>query len=144
MNQPNTLPSKVTTAHQAKLAYGYIRQSSLSQATRHSESTELQYRLVERAIALGWPRERVKLIDDDLGKSGASSDQRLGFQQLIAEIGLARVGMVLSWDASRLARNDSDWHQLIELCALFGTLIADGEQLYDPRQYIDCCWGYQA
>lgn len=137
MNQPNTLPSKVTTAHQAKLAYVYIRQSSLSQVTRHSESTELQYRLVERAIALGWPRERVKLIDDDLGKSGASSDQRLGFQQLIAEIGLARVGMVLSWDASRLARNNSDWHQLIELCALFGTLIADGEQLYDPRQYHD-------
>ncbi len=137
MNLPNPLPSKVTTAHQAKLAYVYVRQSSLSQVTRHGESTELQYRLVERAIALGWPRERVKLIDEDLGKSGASSAQRLGFQQLIAEIGLARVGLVLSWDASRLARNNSDWHQLIELCAVFGTLIADGEQLYDPRQYHD-------
>ena len=135
MNRPNPLASKVTTVHQAKLAYVYVRQSSLSQVTRHGESTELQYRLVERAIALGWPRERVKLIDEDLGKSGTSSDQRLGFQQLIAEIGLARVGLVMSLDASRLARNNSDWHRLIELCAVFGTLIADGEQLYDPRQY---------
>ncbi len=137
MNHPNPLASKVTTAHQAKLAYVYVRQSSLSQVTRHGESTELQYRLVERAIALGWPRERVKLIDEDLGKSGTSSDQRFGFQQLIAEIGLARVGLVLSLDASRLARNNSDWYQLIELCAVFATLIADGEQLYDPRQYHD-------
>ncbi len=137
MNRHNTLPSKVTTIHQAKLAYVYVRQSSLSQVTHHGESTELQYRLVERAIALGWPRERVKIIDDDLGKSGVSSDQRLGFQQLIAEIGLARVGLVLSLDASRLARNNSDWYQLIDLCSLFGTLIADGEQLYDPRQYHD-------
>ncbi|MCK7499183.1 MAG: recombinase family protein [Comamonadaceae bacterium] len=104
---------------------------------RHSESTELQYRLVERAIALGWPRERVLLIDEDLGKSGASSDRRLGFQHLIAEIGLARAGLVLSLDASRLARNNSDWHHLIELCSLFGALIADSEQLYDPRQYHD-------
>jgi DNA invertase Pin-like site-specific DNA recombinase len=137
MNRHDTLPAKVTTAHQAKLAYVYVRQSSLSQVTRHGESTELQYRLVERAIALGWPRERVKILDADLGKSGTSSDQRLGFQQLLAELGLARVGMVLSLDASRLARNNSDWHRLIELCALFGTLLADSEQLYDPRQYHD-------
>lgn len=132
-----TTANKITTAHQAKLAYVYVRQSSLSQVTRHGESTELQYRLVERALALGWPRERIKLIDDDLGKSGAASDQRAGFQQLIAELGLARVGLVLSLDASRLARNNSDWHRLIELCALFGALLADSEQLYDPRWYHD-------
>lgn len=137
MTRPGEPSSKVTTAHRAKCAYVYIRQSSPGQVIRHSESTELQYRLVERAIALGWPRERILLIDEDLGKSGASSDQRLGFQHLIAEIGLARVGLVLSLDASRLARNNSDWHHLIELCSLFGALIADSEQLYDPRLYHD-------
>ena len=98
-------------------------------------STDLQYHLVERIVALGWPRERVHIIDEDLGKSGASADQRLGFQRLLADIGLARVGLVTSFDASRLARNNSDWYHLLELCALFGTLIADSEQLYDPRLY---------
>jgi DNA invertase Pin-like site-specific DNA recombinase len=134
--KPQTI-SKVSAAQQAKLAYVYIRQSSLSQVVRHGESTELQYRLVERAVELGWPRERVQIIDDDLGKSGASSDERYGFQSLIAEVGLGRVGLVLSFDASRLARNNSDWYRLIDLCALFGVLIADGEQLYDPRLYHD-------
>jgi DNA invertase Pin-like site-specific DNA recombinase len=129
--------SKVTPAHQAKLAYVYVRQSSLSQVTRHTASTDLQYHLVERAIQLGWPRERVVLIDEDLGKSGASAQERSGFQRLLAEIGLARVGLVLSWDASRLARNNSDWHHLIEVCSLFGTLLADGESLYDPGAYHD-------
>jgi excisionase family DNA binding protein len=137
MSPPNGLPSKVTAAHQAKLAYVYIRQSSLSQVTRHTTSTDLQYHLVERIVALGWPRERVHIIDEDLGKSGASADQRLGFQRLLADIGLARVGLVTSFDASRLARNNSDWYHLLELCALFGTLIADSEQLYDPRLYHD-------
>ena len=129
--------SKVTTSHRAKLAYLYVRQSSLSQVAHHAESTEMQYRLMDRAIALGWPRERIRIVDEDLGKSAKSADNRLGFQQIIAEIGLGRVGLVLSLDASRLARNCSDWHRLIELCALFGALIADGEQLYDPRQYHD-------
>ncbi len=137
MSNLDVVHSKVTTAHRAKLAYVYVRQSSLSQVTRHAESTELQYRLVDRAIHLGWPRERIQIIDEDLGKSGASADQRLGFQHLIAEIGLARVGLVTSLDASRLARNNSDWYQLLELCSIFGTLIADAEQLYDPRTYHD-------
>lgn len=137
MMNNDVLPSKVTTEHQAKLAYVYVRQSSLSQVARHGESTDLQYRLVERAVQLGWPRERVKVIDEDLGKSGASAEHRSGFQYLIAEIALARVGLVLSWDASRLARNSSDWHQLLELCSHFGALIADGESLHDPRLYHD-------
>ena len=138
MNPTNSIINpKVTTAHQAKQAYVYVRQSSLSQVVQHGESTELQYQLVERAILLGWPRERVHVIDEDLGKSGAGSDQRQGFQFLIAEIGLGHVGLVLSFDASRLARNNSDWHRLIELCSLFATLIADGEQLYDPLLYHD-------
>lgn len=129
--------SKVTTAHQAKLAYVYIRQSSLGQVRQHQESTDLQYRLAERAVALGWPRERVEVIDDDLGKSGVSAEDRQGFQRLLAEIGLGKVGLIVSLDASRLARNNRDWHQLLELCSLFGVLIADGEQLYDPRAYHD-------
>jgi len=126
-----------TTDQRAKMAYVYIRQSSLMQVTRHGESTELQYALVQRAMALGWPRERVELIDEDLGKSGAHAEIRGGFQRLLAEISLARVGLVLSFDASRLARNNRDWYQLLEVCSIFGTLIADGERLYDPRLYHD-------
>ncbi len=131
------LPVTPTTAQRAKMAYVYIRQSSLMQVTRHAESTDLQYSLVQRAVALGWPRERVELIDEDLGKSGAQAEARGGFQRLLAEISLARAGLVLSFDASRLARNNRDWYQLLEVCSIFGTLIADGERLYDPRLYHD-------
>src|SRR6266700_8290497 len=131
------LPVTPTTAQRAKMAYVYIRQSSLMQVIRHAESTDLQYALVERAVALGWPRERVELIDEDLGKSGAQAEARGGFQRLLAEISLARAGLVLSFDASRLARNNRDWYQLLEVCSIFGTLIADGERLYDPRLYHD-------
>ena len=126
-----------TTAHRAKMAYVYIRQSSLMQVTRHAESTDLQYSLVDRAVSLGWPRDRVEIIDEDLGKSGAQAEARGGFQRLLAEISLARAGLVLSFDASRLARNNRDWYQLLEVCSIFGTLIADGERLYDPRLYHD-------
>ncbi len=128
---------RITTAHRAKLAYVYVRQSSPGQVRHHQESTELQYRLVERAAMFGWPRERVHVIDDDLGKSGTSSKDRYGFQTLIAEVGLGKAGLVMSLDASRLARNNRDWHQLLELCSLFGVLIADGERLYDPAAYHD-------
>jgi DNA invertase Pin-like site-specific DNA recombinase len=128
---------RVSAAHRAKLAYVYVRQSSVNQVRQHQESTELQYRLVDRAVGLGWPRERVLVIDEDLGKSGAASAGRHGFQRLIAEIGLGNAGLVLSLDASRLARNNRDWHQLLELCSLFGVILADGERLYDPGAYHD-------
>ena len=128
---------RVTTAHRAKLAYVYVRQSTAGQVRQHQESTQLQYRLVDRAAVLGWPPERITVIDDDLGKSGTSSVERQGFQRLIAEIGLGKAGLVLSLDASRLARNSRDWHQLLELCSIFGVLIADGERLYDPGAYHD-------
>jgi DNA invertase Pin-like site-specific DNA recombinase len=128
---------RVSAAHRAKLAYVYVRQSSVSQVRQHQESTELQYRLVDRAVGLGWPHERVRVIDEDLGKSGAASTERHGFQRLIAEIGLGNAGLVLSLDASRLARNNRDWHQLLELCSLFGVILADGERLYDPGAYHD-------
>jgi DNA invertase Pin-like site-specific DNA recombinase len=134
-----TLPGedRITTAHRAKLAFIYVRQSSVGQVRQNQESTELQYRLVDRALRFGWPRERVQVIDEDLGCSGATSDGRPGFQRLIAEIGLGHAGLVLSLDASRLARNNRDWYQLVELCALFGVLIADGERLFDPAAYHD-------
>lgn len=128
---------RITTAHRAKLAFIYVRQSSAGQVRQHQESTELQYRLVDRALLLGWPKERVHVIDEDLGRSGASSENRHGFQRLIAEVGLGHAGLVLSLDASRLARNNRDWHQLVELCSLFGVLIADGERLFDPGAYHD-------
>jgi DNA invertase Pin-like site-specific DNA recombinase len=127
----------LTAAHRAKLAYIYVRQSSVNQVRQHQESTALQYRLVDRAVGLGWPRERVHVIDEDLGKSGAASTERYGFQRLIAEIGLGHAGLVVSLDASRLARNNRDWHQLLELCSLFGVILADGERLYDPGAYHD-------
>ncbi|PHK93466.1 transposase [Pseudoroseomonas rhizosphaerae] len=137
LTRPAEVAERVTTAHRAKLAYVYIRQSSAGQVRQHQESTELQYRLVDRAAGLGWPRERIAVIDDDLGKSGATSAGRQGFQHLIAEIGLGKAGLVLSLDASRLARNNRDWHQLLELCSIFGVVIADGERLYDPGAYHD-------
>ena len=104
---PNTADERLTTAHRAKLAYVYVRQSSLNQVRQHQESTELQYRLVDRAVGLGWPHERVQVIDEDLGKSGAGSIERHGFQKLIAEIGLGNAGLVVSLDASRLGPQQS-------------------------------------
>src|SRR6266849_6997626 len=134
---PSATDERLTTAHRAKLAYVYLRQSSVYQVRQHQESTELQYRLVDSAVGLGWPHERVQVIDEDLGKSGAGSVERHGFQKLIAEIGLGNAGLVISLDASRLARNNRDWHQLLELCSVFGVLIADGERLYEPTLYHD-------
>jgi len=122
-----TLPAdeRISTLHRAKLAYVYIRQSSPGQIRHHQESTMLQYCLVERALTLGWPKDRITVIDEDLGKSGAESHLRHGFQRLIAEVGLGHAGLVLSFDASRLARNNSDWHQLLQICSMFSVLIAD-------------------
>jgi DNA invertase Pin-like site-specific DNA recombinase len=137
LNMTLSTDERITNAHRAKLACVYVRHSSPGQVRHHQESTELQYRLVERATLFGWPGERVHVIDDDLGKSGTSSRDRHGFQTLIAEVGLGKAGLVLSLDASRLARNNRDWHQLLKLCSLFGVLIADGERLYDPAAYHD-------
>jgi len=137
LSRPDNADLRLSNAHRSKTAYIYVRQSSAGQVRHHQESTQLQYRLVERAITLGWPRERICVIDDDLGKSGSGSVERLGFQKLIAEIGLGQAGLVISFDASRLARNNRDWHQLLDLCSLFGVIIADGERLYDPCAYHD-------
>jgi DNA invertase Pin-like site-specific DNA recombinase len=111
----------------------YVRQSTPKQLLAHQESTRRQYQLAERAEALGWPRPRIVLLDEDLGRSGASSKERLGFQRLVSAIGLGEVGLVLVTEVSRLSRLNSDWHRVLELCAVFDTLIADDEGIYDPR-----------
>jgi DNA invertase Pin-like site-specific DNA recombinase len=129
--------SKVLARHLERLAIVYVRQSSTRQVTENIESTQLQYRLRERAVALGWPEARVLVIDDDLGVSGQSAEGRVGFQRLLAEVSLDHVGIILGIEMSRLARSCRDWHQLLDLCAVFGTLLADADGVYDPRDYND-------
>jgi DNA invertase Pin-like site-specific DNA recombinase len=119
------------------LAIVYIRQSTPQQVLDHRESTALQYALVDRAVAWGWPRERVLVIDEDQGHSGASAADRCGFQRVLAEVGLDHAGLILGVEMSRLARSNKDWHQLLELCALFQSLLADHDGLYDPADYND-------
>lgn len=128
---------KIQAHHLERLAVVYVRQSTLQQVLDHGESTRLQYGLVGRAEALGWHSERILVIDEDLGKSGSSAEGRSGFQRLVSEVGLNHVGLILGVEMSRLARSSKDWHQLLEICALFGTLIADLDGIYDPSQYND-------
>ena len=128
---------KLQRWHRDRLAVVYIRQSTPQQVLDHQESTRLQYGLVHRAEALGWSPERVLVIDDDLGKSGRSTETRAGFQRLVSEVSLDHVGIIFGIEMSRLARSNRDWHQLLELCALFRTLIADLDGVYDPAQYND-------
>ncbi|MFT4568912.1 MAG: DNA invertase Pin-like site-specific DNA recombinase [Saprospiraceae bacterium] len=128
--------NKVTTFHLKRLAYLYIRQSTIRQVLENKESTKRQYQLKEKAIALGWSAEDVVVIDSDLGKSGADSD-RAGFQKLVAEVGLGNVGIVLGLEVSRLARNSMDWHRLLEISALSNTLILDEDGIYDPKHFND-------
>ena len=140
MRGPDVLPDlsgKVQAAHRERLALVYVRQSTPQQVLDHQESTRLQYGLRRRAEALGWAPERVRVIDDDLGKSGSSAVDRTGFQHLVAEVSLGHVGLILGIEMSRLARSCADWYPLLELCALFGTLIADSDGVYDPAQYND-------
>ena len=129
--------NKIQPHHRQRLAMVYVRQSSPHQVLEHRESTALQYNLRGRAIEWGWPAERVLVIDEDQGHTGATVEGRLGFQRLLAEVGLDHVGVVLGIEMSRLARCCKDWYHLLELCALFGTLLADQDGLYDPRNYND-------
>jgi DNA invertase Pin-like site-specific DNA recombinase len=129
--------SKIVGQHRDRLAVVYVRQSTLQQLERHQESTRLQYGLVDHALALGWAQQRVLVIDEDLGKSGTTAAGPPGFQRLVAEVSLDHVGIVLGLEMSRLARSNRDWHQLLEVCALCGTLIGDLDGVYDPRDYND-------
>jgi DNA invertase Pin-like site-specific DNA recombinase len=123
---------KISACHYERRAYVYVRQSTPQQVQRHRESQVNQYALVQRAQALGWPLERIQVIDRDLGQSGQDG-QRLGFQELVAAVSLRQVGIILAYEASRLARNNADWYRLLDLAAVVGTLIADTEGVYDPR-----------
>ena len=135
--QPGGLSEKIFRRHRERLAMVYIRQSTVQQVERHQESTRLQYALVDRAFHLGWARETIVVVDDDLGRSGASIEGRLGFQRLVAEVGLGNVGLVLGVEMSRLARSNRDWHQLLEICSMFDTLIADCDGVYDAGNFND-------
>ena len=128
-------PGKVTSAHLSRAAYLYIRQSTFHQVHENRESTARQYDLKRRAQVLGWNVDQIVVVDEDLGLSGASSTKRGGFQRLVAEVGLGRVGLVMGLEVSRLARNSTDWHQLLEICALTETLILDEDGIYDPNQF---------
>jgi DNA invertase Pin-like site-specific DNA recombinase len=136
----NTSPAartNVTAAHLKRDAFLYVRQSTLHQVLQNTESTQRQYALQQRAVALGWPIERVHVIECDLGHSGASAVDREGFQQLVTEVSLGRAGVVLGLEVSRLARNSADWQRLLELCALTETLILDEDGLYDCNDFND-------
>ena len=129
--------SKITPQHLERCAYVYIRQSTPHQVEANLESQDLQYHLTDRAQALGWPAERVTVIDDDLGKSAITAAGRQGFQTLVAAVGLGQVGIILVTDVSRLARNCSDWFKLLDLASLCAALISDASGIYDPRIYDD-------
>ena len=144
MNIPSAAPraapfleGKIRGNHLQRQAVIYVRQSTMQQVERHQESTRLQYGLVDRALQLGWPKQRILVIDEDLGCSGATAEGRAGFQRLVAEVGLDHVGIVLGIEMSRLARSSRDWYQLLEICAIFTTLIGDVDGIYDPTTYND-------
>ncbi len=128
---------QLTNTHHSRLAYVYIRQSSLHQVQHHTESQRRQRELVERAVELGWPDEQVKLIDEDLGRSGSRSERRAGFEKVLSDVALGLVGIVLALDVSRMSRDNRTWYHLLDICAITHTLIGDGEGLYDPRAYND-------
>ena len=128
---------KITEQHRRLRAIVYVRQSSPGQVQNNHESRALQYALRERAVELGWAAESVSVVDEDLARSGSSTDGRLGFKDLVAEVGLGRVGLILGREVSRLARNNADWYQLLDLCTLTGTLVADADGIYSPGNFND-------
>src|SRR6267142_2725115 len=130
--RPGRLTStKVHDRHLARIAIVYVRQSTAAQMIEHRESLDRQYSLTDYALALGWSSDRILVIDEDLGLSGRFADGRPGFQRLLAEISMDHVGVVMGLEMSRLARSCKDWHHLLEVCAVFGTLLADQDGVYD-------------
>jgi DNA invertase Pin-like site-specific DNA recombinase len=129
--------SRITPSHLERAAYVYLRQSTPSQVEHNRESTARQYALADRACQLGWPKEQVVIVDEDLGLSGSTTDKRSGFARLTSEVALARVGIVLGLEVSRLARNNADWYRLLELCGITDTLIGDNDGIYHPALFND-------
>jgi DNA invertase Pin-like site-specific DNA recombinase len=135
---PRVLRSiKILDWHLDLLLIVYVRQSDPQQVLNHRESRERQYALADLAAAWGWPRDRILIIDDDQGKSGRTADQRSGFQRILTEVTMEHVGLILGIEMNRIARNNRDWHNLLEMCAIFGTLLADEDGVYDPRDSND-------
>ena len=134
---PGRRSAALTDRHLSKLAVVYIRQSSVQQVFDHQESRQRQYGLADYAATLGWPRERILVIDEDQGRSGRTMEQRPGFQRLLSEVTLDHVGLVLGLELSRLSRSSKDWYHLLEVCALFGTLLADQDGIYDANDSND-------
>ncbi|HAZ08994.1 MAG TPA: recombinase family protein [Elusimicrobia bacterium] len=129
--------AKIKPAHLQRAACIYVRQSTAAQVERNRESTQRQYRLVDRALSLGWAREQIMLIDEDQGRSGASTEGRTGFGKLTTAVGLRHVGIVFALEVSRMARNNADWYRLLDLCGMTDTLIADEDGLYHPGLFND-------
>src|SRR3979411_225416 len=129
--------AKITASHLARMAIVYLRQSSAAQVEHNRESTDRQYALVNKAGDLGWPADKVVVIDEDLGVSGPGAVARSGFARLTAEVALGHVGLVLGLEVSRLARNNADWYRLIDLCGLSNTLIGDADGIYHPALFND-------
>ena len=128
---------KITASHLRRAAVIYVRQSTLAQVERNTESTMRQYDLAGRARQLGWTAEMIAVIDEDLGVSGASAAGRSGFAELASRVGLGEVGLVLSLEVSRLARNNSDWYRLLDLAGMTDTLIGDADGIYHPAMFND-------
>ncbi len=124
--------SKIRDLHLDRLAMVYVRQSSPQQVLENRESRERQYALAHFAQRLGWPAERVEIVDQDQGQSGRTAEHRTGFQRLMTEVSLSHVGMVLGLELSRLSRSNKDWHQLIDVCGIFNTLLCEQDGVYDP------------
>ena len=130
-------PEQLGAEHHARLAYVYIRQSSLQQVLHHTESQRRQRALVERAVQLGWRPERVQVVDEDLGRSGARTQRRSGFERLLSAVAVGEVGIILALEASRISRDNRNWYHLLDICAITHTLIADAEALYDTWEQPD-------
>lgn len=132
-----TEPSKVTSSHTQRTAFVYVRQSTAAQVEHNRESTQRQYHLVDRAVQLGWSREQIRVVDEDLGTSGSGLVERSGFAQMTALVALGRAGIVLGIEVSRLARNNADWYRLLDLCGATDTLIGDADGIYHPASFND-------
>jgi DNA invertase Pin-like site-specific DNA recombinase len=131
------MTSKIQIHHRQKMAYVYLRQSTMAQVYHHQESTCRQYALKDRALELGWPADQIRVLDADLGQSGTQMNNRQDFKTLVADVSLEKVGAVFALEASRLSRSCSDWHRLLEICSLTGTLIVDADGCYDPADFND-------
>ena len=129
--------TKVTPHHTQRVAYVYIRQSSPGQVLHHKESQINQARMADHATALGWTTDQIRILTSDQGLTGATSQGRDGFHELISEVTLGQVGIIFGYEVSRLARNNADWHRLLEMAAVFDTLIGDFDGIYDLSLFND-------